>query len=53
VSFISERRPFAAPYQPKRLTGPNGQTAWVRTIWIILTGEIAARLVTLIPAEKP
>jgi Domain of unknown function (DUF6883) len=35
------------------LTGPNGNTARVRTIWIILTGETAPRLVTLIPAEKP
>lgn len=35
------------------LTGPNGNTAWVRTIWIILTGETAPSLVTLIPAEKP
>ncbi|PYQ14166.1 MAG: hypothetical protein DMF80_13175 [Acidobacteria bacterium] len=35
------------------LTGPNGSTGWVRTIWIILTGETAPRLVTLIPAEKP
>jgi filamentous hemagglutinin len=35
------------------LTGPNGNTAWVRTIWIILKGETAPRLVTLIPAEKP
>jgi filamentous hemagglutinin len=35
------------------LTGPNGQTAWVRTIWIVLTSETTPRLVTLIPAEKP
>ena len=35
------------------LTGPNGSTGWVRTIWIILTGDTAPRLVTLIPAEKP
>jgi hypothetical protein len=35
------------------LTGPNGKNAWVRTIWIVLTGETAPRLVTLIPAEKP
>jgi filamentous hemagglutinin len=34
------------------LTGPNGSTAWVRTIWIVLTGETAPRLVTLIPAGK-
>ena len=35
------------------LTGPNGSTGWVRTIWIILPGETAPRLVTLIPAKKP
>ena len=33
------------------LTGPNGATAWVRTIWIILIGETRPRLVTLIPEE--
>jgi hypothetical protein len=35
------------------LTGPNGSSAWIRTIWIIRTGESVPRLVTLIPAEKP
>lgn len=34
------------------LTGPNGKTAWVRAIWIILHGETAPRLVTLIAEEK-
>ena len=34
------------------LTGPNGASGWVRTIWIILTGEKQARLVTLIPEER-
>ncbi len=34
------------------LTGPNGKNAWVRTIWIVLTGETAPRLVTLIPAGE-
>lgn len=34
------------------LTGPNGLAAWIRTIWIILTGETVPRLVTLIPVEK-
>jgi hypothetical protein len=35
------------------LTGPNGATAWIRTIWIVLTDETTPRLVTLIPAAKP
>ena len=34
------------------LTGPNFSTGWVRTIWIILTGETAPRLAALIPAES-
>jgi hypothetical protein len=34
------------------LTGPNGVTAWVRSVWIVLSGENAARLVTLIPEER-
>jgi len=34
------------------LTGPNGTAAWVRTIWIILSGETQPRLVTLIPEER-
>ena len=47
----------ASPYGQKYeilgpLTGPNGNTAWVRTIWIVLMGETAPRLGTLIPAEK-
>jgi len=35
------------------LIGPNGGTAWVRTIWIVRHGESAARLITLIPAREP
>ena len=35
------------------LTGPNGIAAWVRTIWIIPSGDNVPRLVTLIPVEKP
>jgi uncharacterized protein DUF6883 len=34
------------------LTGPNGTVAWVRTIWLIPSGENVPRLVTLIPVEK-
>ena len=36
-----------------QLTGPNGVTGWVRTIWIVRHGEENPRLVTLIPEEKP
>jgi len=35
------------------LMGPNGATAWVRAIWIVLTGEQEPRLVTLVPEERP
>jgi hypothetical protein len=46
-----------SPYGQKyeilgRLTGPNGTSAWVRTIWIVLVGETVARLVTLIPGGE-
>ena len=34
------------------LTGPNGATAWIRTVWIVRIGERDPRLVTLIPEEK-
>lgn len=37
----------------KLVKHPASLSAWVRTIWIVLTGETAPRLVTLIPAEKP
>jgi hypothetical protein len=35
------------------LTGPNGRTAWVRTVWMVLHGEAAARFITLVPEERP
>jgi hypothetical protein len=45
--------PFGRKYEILGLlTGPNGATAQVRTIWIILTDETRARLVTLIPEER-
>jgi hypothetical protein len=34
-----------------RLTGPNGRSAGVISVWIILTGETAARFVTAYPQE--
>jgi hypothetical protein len=49
----SRTSPFGQKYEILGpLTGPNGASAWVRTIWIILTGEKQARLVTLIPEER-
>jgi len=35
------------------LTGPNGATAWVRSIWIVPAGGTLPRLVTLIPEKEP
>jgi hypothetical protein len=34
-----------------RLTGPNGRSAMVISVWIILTGEAAVRFVTAYPQE--
>ena len=34
------------------LTGPNGRSGWVRSIWIVPHGESAPRLITVIPGEK-
>jgi hypothetical protein len=33
------------------LTGPNGSSGWVRTIWILPWGQANPRLVTLVPME--
>ena len=35
------------------LIGPNGRQAWIRSIWIVRTGESCARFVTLVPEPKP
>ncbi|MCI0603133.1 C50 family peptidase [bacterium] len=35
------------------LTGPNGQTRWFRSIWMIRKGESVARFITLIPERRP
>jgi hypothetical protein len=35
------------------LKGPNGKTAWIRTIWIVLKGQQRARLVTVLPEARP
>lgn len=31
------------------LTGPNGETRWLRSVWIIRKSETFARFVTIIP----
>ena len=46
-SPYGEKYEFLAP-----LTGPNGVTAWIRSVWIVLNGENAGRLVTLVPEER-
>ena len=48
----------ASPYGRKYeilapLRGPNGKTAWIRTIWIVLKGQPRARLVTVLPEARP
>ena len=35
------------------VTGPSGLTAWIRSIWIVRTQEDRARLVTLVPEDRP
>ncbi len=41
---------FGAKYEiVAPLTGPNGETRWLRTVWIIRHHEAFARFVTLIP----
>jgi hypothetical protein len=35
------------------VTGPRGESAWIRTVWIVRTGESRPRLVTLVPEGKP
>ena len=52
------RRARASPYGRKYeilapLTGPNGKSAWIRTIWIIPNGQRRARLATLLPEARP
>lgn len=34
------------------LVGPNSDRRWIRSVWIIRTGQSVARFVTLIPEEK-
>ena len=57
ILSLNAEQATLSPYGQKyeilgRLTGPNGTAGWVRTIWIVLAGETAPRLVTLIPGEK-
>jgi hypothetical protein len=49
-----KRSPYGQKYEILALlAGPNGASAWVRSIWIVLSGENRLRLVTLIPEEQP
>jgi hypothetical protein len=49
--------PDAPDAMIRRLAGAlvplaDHHSAWIRSVWIVLTGEDAPRLVTLIPEEK-
>lgn len=35
------------------LVGPNGNTRWLRSIWMVRKGEPVARFITLIPEKQP
>jgi hypothetical protein len=53
-----EAREVASPYGRKFevepiLQGPGGREAAVISVWIILPGEEAPRLVTAVPGERP
>ena len=47
-SGYGEKYEIVAP-----LVGPNGQTRWLRSIWMIRNGESVARFITLIPEKQP
>jgi hypothetical protein len=47
-SRYGEKYEIVAP-----LVGPNGHTRWLRSIWMIRTGESVARFITLIPEKQP
>jgi hypothetical protein len=53
-----EAEPVASAYGRKfevrgMLQGPGGRDAAVVTVWIILAGEEAPRLVTAVPGDRP
>lgn len=47
-SMYGEKYEIVAP-----LSGPNGNTRWLRSIWMIRKGEPFARFITLIPEKQP
>lgn len=50
----SEATPFGQKYEVRGiLHGPSGQEEALVTVWIILAGERAPRLVTAHPGESP
>lgn len=45
--------PYGQRYQAiVTITGPSGKERTLRTIWIVITGETIARLVTVIPRKS-
>ena len=47
-SIYGEKYEIIAP-----LVGPNGEKRWLRSIWMIRTGETVAHFITLIPEKQP
>ncbi len=47
-SMYGEKYEIVAP-----LVGPNGNTRWLRSIWMLRNGESVARFITLIPEKQP
>jgi hypothetical protein len=48
---LVERNKFGQKYSiTGMITGPNGKTEMLRTIWIVLAGEYIPRFVTIYPA---
>jgi len=49
---LGERTPFGQKYLIRAfLLGPKGVRAKIRSVWIILDGEQAPRLVTILPED--
>ena len=52
-AMIGKKSPYGEKYEIiALLSGPNGQTREIRSIWMIRKGESVARFITLIPERR-